>query len=327
MNIKHAIAHAIQKEQHSTDVLVKYGAQELTRTEKLSRLIEQIRNLYNRRAGRGYGQLDPDRFLTQRLAEESGVPSDFLAFSNHCVAELVAHLRQASLATGGYVIFVEYEYDGRDYLLITMLKSEPGYAFNLDLEIYDVEHLDLRRLHFAAQIDLAGWRGTEPRHVSFLKGRATDIAVYFKAFIGVDDVEDAREDTKELVGVVNDYCETAGLSAEAASEIKARVYGYCKQKVKTGGTILLEDLSHCIDEEQPERFVAYANERRLNDGIAVEPSALRALVKFAGQDRDVGVWFSERVWHTRVRYNAGRDELSISPVPTGLREQLQRQRQ
>jgi nucleoid-associated protein len=310
------------KEQYSRDVSLKLRPALLDPSAKVVSLLDQVRKLYNSRSGRGYGQFEPDRFLTRELHDLSDDPQDFVEFTSRCMGDLASRVEEVNLATGGYVIFVRYEQSGDDFFMIVMLKSTPGLTFDDALEILDVEHLDLNRLHFAARVNLTEWDNDGDRYISFVKGRATDISSYFKAFIGVAELSEGAENTRQLINAVKDYCEEIGLGAEEAEDLKRRVHGYCEHKAKAGDPLLLEDLSSFMDGDQPTHFLEFANEREISDEIDLDRKSLRTLVKYYGRDSDVSVSFAAKAYRNRVRYDAEQDILTIHPTPAGLRTQL-----
>jgi nucleoid-associated protein len=322
VTVKHAIVHLLEKRQLERDVTLQLRAAELVVSERVTNLLTQIRTLYNSRSGRGYGRFKPEIFLTTALRELIEQRTGFVDFTRLCMGDLSSRVAEANLATGGYVVFVMYEDHGAEYLMIVMLKPTPGVTFDHELEILDIEHLDLNRLHFAARVNLTEWYADGERYISFVKGRAADISSYFRKFIGVDELVEGREDTRRLVATLTDYCANAGLPDDEAESLKQRVHSYCSHKVKAGEPVYLEELSTFIDEARPERFLEFANERELAGEIEIDGKSLRPLVRYYGQDRDVSVSFKASAYQTRVTYNQEADALTIRPVPDSLRSQL-----
>src|SRR5690606_35773247 len=160
------------------------------------------------------------------------------------------------LATGGYVLFAMYEHQQAEYLIIVMLKSKPGMTFDEALELASVNHLDMDRLHFAARVDLTKWcDASGERYISFAKGRAAEVADYFTAFMGVDEVEKSSETTALLVGAVADYLkDVMELDPDEVESEKSRAYTYCADKMRKKSPLYLEEFSAFLDEDNPERF-------------------------------------------------------------------------
>jgi nucleoid-associated protein len=322
VNIKHVIAHLLEKKQLERECTLRLRDLELAHSDRMERLVDHIRKLYNTRTGRGYGKFEPDRMLTTALKDFHEARTDFVTFTHLCMADLSSRIREANLATGGYVIFVAYEDRAADYLMVVMLKATPGVTFDRELEILDVEHLDLNRLHFAARVNLSDWYEGGERYISFVKGRAIDISSYFRAFIGVDEIVEGREDTRRLVAALTDYCDATGLTEQQAEDLKARVHSYCANKVRNDEPLYLEELSTFVDEARPDAFLEFANDREVAGEIEIDRTSLRALVRYQGKDRDVSVGFNASALGTRVVFDRVADTLTIRGVPASLREQL-----
>lgn len=326
MQIAHAVVHMLEKNQLEREIRTQLRADELPLTESVRALLAQVQRIYNTRSGRGYGSFQPDRFLTHALRSYLDGSTPFLDLSYRCMSELGSRVRETTLATGGYIIFVEYEHADSQYLMIAMLKSTPGVSFDEALEIMDVKHLDLDRLAFAARVNLSDWAEGAERYISFVKGRAADIASYFKEFIGVAEYTESSEDTQSLINALIDYSRELNYDEDAVDGLKARVHSYCTNKVRSGDRVYLEDLSRFIDEENPEGFLTFANERSVSDVIEIHNPALRRLIRYSGKDKDVSVGFNAAAFGTRVTYDSERDELTIKRLPGTLRAQLSQAR-
>lgn len=326
MNIRHVIVHLLEKEQHQTQVAVSMRPDELPISNRLTTLLDHVRKLYNRGSGRGWGEFQEERFLAVQVSEYLEERIDFYLLTTRAVGELVGHLKTTPLSTGGYLLFVEYDERGDHFLMIVMLKSTPGLTFDAALEILDVQHLDLQKLHFAARVNLTARAAGRPKYISFIRGRATaGVTTYFKEFIGVTEYSDALLKTKELVNAVINYLDERGLPPEELEAEKSRVHAYCANVASEDRPVYLEDLSRFLDEENPTDFLEYANSEdvQLEDEIHIEKSVLKPLVRYYGKDKDVSISFSGHALKAqRVTYNPERDELTIHRVPVALRAQL-----
>ena len=78
----------------------------------------------------------------------------------------------------------------------------------MDLE--EIDTLDIDKLHFAANIDVARWKDAandlSAPHVSFLKGknRKDTVVGYFKTLLGIDEEAylDPSKHTQQLVALI-----------------------------------------------------------------------------------------------------------------------------
>jgi nucleoid-associated protein len=324
MKLSNAIVHLLTKNVHEKIAEHTLREGEFSHSPEVEKLLNQVRATYNTRSGRGYGKFIPKGHLESLLRELQSDDISFVDFTAHCMVDLTSRIQDVPLATGGYVLFVLYEERGEEYLMIVMLKSQPGMTFDEALELATLEHLDMNRLHFAARINLSQWAADAgERYISFAKGRATEVAGYFTSFVGVDEIKKGSEDTKELVRAVVDYGrEIAGLDEEGLEDVKRRAYDYCQHKAGSGAPVYLKEFSAFLDEEQPERFLEYANEREVSDEIEIDRTALRVLRRYRGQDRDIAISFESAVLHTRVIPDLEEDTILIKGIPKTLKEQL-----
>lgn len=333
MQIRNAIVHRLQKDRFQESVL--HIRDDLLQVdEALTRLLTEVRDVYTRKAGKSYGRFQQDqdvypvsRFLRQLLDGQF----DFIEFTRRSMNTFKRNIDPAQLATGGFVLFVQYAVNQNEYLMTVMLNDQLGTAIDPEtLEINDTRHLDLSHLHLAARVDLGAWdQGREEKYLSFVKGRASadSVSKYFRDFLGCAEYTDARDETRTLLRVVQAYCEDQGFGRDATARFKGAVHDYCEARRKSGSPVHLDELSRAIDEENPDSFFEFANgeEHRLSNVFDPDRATLRQLKRFQGKDQKLSIAFDQDLLGVRVIYDSEERTLLIRNLPDELARQLDEQ--
>lgn len=328
MKINHIIVHSIDKEQHQdqADVEVHLREEELPVDDRVSTLINDVLEVYRNKTGKAFGKLGKNRFFPRELKRMYDEVVPFIEFTNVAMNELRGHIAAQPLATGGYLLFVDFLSQGAEYFMVVMLKSKDGLSFDDELELMDAHHLELDRLHFAARIKVDNWAGdNDENNVSFIKGRASSsVTLYFKEFLGIEEFSESAKTTQKLVTAVSNYCrQELGLDTDAVEDYKKKVHDYCSEKHQNEEPIFLDEMSRYLDEENPTRFMEYAQEKyEIPNEFQVDKSKLRRFLKYSGKDNSVSISFTSDVFGSRVKYDQTNDVLSISKIPPTLKKQL-----
>lgn len=328
MNINHIIVHSIEKEQHQdqADIEVHLREDELPVDDRVIALLEGVRDVYTNKTGKAFGGLGENRFFSRELRRMYDELVEFIEFTNIAMNELKGHMAAQPLATGGYLLFADFNNHGTRYFMVVMLKSKEGLSFDDELELMDAHQLDLDKLHFAARVDVDAWQGDDDgNNVSFIKGRAsTSVTQYFKEFLGIEEFSESVKTTQNLItAVTNYYRQELGLDADAVEEYKKVIHDYCSSKHANEEPIFLDELSRYLDEENPTRFMEYAQENyEIPNEFQVDKNRLRKFLRYSGQDKGVSISFTSEVFGSRVKYDPATDVLTINQIPKTLKKQL-----
>ncbi|NOR69014.1 MAG: hypothetical protein GQ532_04860 [Methylomarinum sp.] len=326
MNINHIIVHSIEKEQHQTAITLHLRTEELQVDDKVVSLLEGVRSVYTNKTGKAFGMLGINRSFSRELKKFQQDEIEFIEFTNVAMNELKGHMAQEPLATGGYLLFSDFNNNGKHYFMVIMLKSKDGLSFDDELKLMDAHHLELDKLHFAARVDVDSWLSDAgENNVSFVKGRASSaVTTYFKEFLGVEEFSESAKTTQTLVTAVINYCrQELELDNEATESYKITVHDYCKSKHANEEPIFLDELSRFLDEETPSAFMEYAQEKyEIPNEFQVDIGKLRKFLRYAGYDKDVRISFTSEIFGTRVKYDSETDVLTIKQPPNSLKKQL-----
>ncbi|QAB14431.1 nucleoid-associated protein [Hydrogenovibrio thermophilus] len=330
MQINHAIVHKLQKELHQeSNVLPRQTPLEVN--ENLEQLVGYIITLYNEKTGRGYGKFYSDnvsypfsKLLSDFQSEE--VDTDFIAFTFSAMDLLKSRIDGEGLATGGYILFIEYEHRQSKIVLVVSLKDKDGFIFDDNLDLDNQPHIDLEHLHEMARIDTTKWHlGNEGRYLSFAKKRQNadrSFSRYFREFIGCDEFEEENQLTQEVVSACKAYAKFGPLSEERKLEILEITHNYMEEIYKSNGVFKVHDLATRLDPETPDRFTSYmyAQEIELSDGFKPNKSAYRGLKRRTIRDGTIALSFNASDLGKSVTHTEGEEFIRVKLSPEKIKE-------
>lgn len=330
MQVSNIIVHSISKDknQPAEEVSSNLKPLELDADHRVVNFLDSVDEVYSKKTGKAYGKLEAESNFSRLLSELTQNESiDFVEFSHLSMSDLTRRIASEPFATGGYIVFARYSKNvSSDYLIVVMIKSKEGFSFNDELELLNAHQLDLDKLHFAARIDINNWQSdSEQNHVSFVKGRASgSVTQYFRDFLGIIEFSESAVATRELVVAITNYFSHHLKCDDAEVEQKKKlVHDYCLSKNDAEEPIYLDELSRFLDEENPNDFLQYAQEKHeIPNEFSADKTALRKFIKYSGHDKEVSISFKAGILGKRVQYKQEGDILTISPVPNKLRNQL-----
>jgi len=325
MVINNSIIHQLSKERNSKST-INLRESILQVNNQLNQLLCEIKKVYNEKTGKSYGVFENNitlyplsvllkKYLTNEIS--------FIEFTKEAMNLLKNKIDTENLATGGYLLFVHYDC----FFMVVMLNDKNGVSISNDtLDIIETNHLDLEKLHLAARIDLTLWQSEGSKYLSFVKGRNTGdyVSNYFREFIGCTDYTSSKEQTELLLVSVDNYCKQKEFDDERKKSFKHSVFEYCENKRKNKELVYLEDLSHYLDEDNPNDFFEFANsnEAKLNSGFEPHRDTLSRLQRYNGKDSDLIISFNSDLLGNRVIFNRVESTLLINKLPKDLEIQL-----
>lgn len=326
MQIENAIVHLIKKDQHQ-DPTLQLAATVLEANEGLTSLVDKLRKLYNEKASLGYGKFQDSITaypLSGLLKKHQANELDFVGWSREAMDLLKQRIDSA--ATGGHVIFVRYQENGSDFMLIASLKDRSGVGFNEKLELTERGHIDLDHVHEMARINITSWLAKGDRYLSFAKGRAgrSDFTHYFREFIGCTEFTESKTLTSALVHAVKQYGIDQGLDEEKRLAIRQETFDYLEAHRAEG--VSLDALSHRFSDDDPDAFRRYLNENPerfpISDGFKPDRSIYRALKRVSLRSSAITISFDAELLQHQIMYDKAAGTLLIKELPNSFRMQL-----
>jgi nucleoid-associated protein len=308
----------------------KTGNNHLAVTPTTQRVIDELYDLYSRRASKSHGKFSTadDAAPTEKhLLDYLDRKSDFADLTEKMMATLKHQAGTRNAAQGGHVFFAHFSRDGRQFLLVAILNDKLSAALTTSYDVADVQHLDMEGFRFAGRINLTGWAAQEERYIGFLKGKGA-VSEYFMAFLGCDNTVQERQDTADLVQALKGYADAQGMIGEARDEFLGKAKSICDRASRNREEIEFEALANELTPKQPEALLAALTdpERKLNDRFIPDRRALSSLVKFKGKTAQWSVEFErDALSGGKVRYDSAENSLTLLDLPDDLAAQLRRE--
>lgn len=325
--ITECIIHRLIKNQHER------GAEKDTRDDLLNvndsvqRLVDHLYSQYAGNSAKGFGCFEDNedeypvqRYLRQHLDSNE---FDFIALSKKLMDRLVIKAGEEQLATGGYVFIAKISVADTHFLLVAIVTEVIGTAITKNLNVVDSVYLDLSHLRVAGRINLNGWKAAEERYISFLKGKS-DIADYFKTFIGCNDVLKPAVETKKLVSALETFAAEQALSSEGRGVFLDKAYQFIAEMPKNS-PLNLKALANATWPDDPDLLTAVftREEYDLSDGFIPDRRVSKALVNFTGKSQFWTLNFSrEAIKNGHVHYNETLNQIILTNIPAELCQEL-----
>ncbi|MFA7441099.1 MAG: nucleoid-associated protein [Sphingomonadaceae bacterium] len=319
------VIHDLERESDGFHVRLGHVLANITATTR--RVVDELHDLYNRRPSRAHGRFSagnnnatPEQLRRYLTAQRP----DFLGLTASMMLTLQRHAGKKAGAAGGHVLFAHLRQQGRDYVLVAIVNDRLGAMLSGDKELLDVRHLDLDGFRFAGRINLTAWQAGEDRYVGFLRGRG-QVSEYFKAFLGVDAIVQARRDTVDLVNALVEFTRIQHLTGGDSHDFLKRARTICARAAKANEELEFAALANELMPRAPEillHHIAHAD-RRLNDHFIPDARALRPLVQYQGKTDDWTLEFGrEALTRGVVRFDPRRNTLTLRNLPRDLLAQL-----
>ncbi|WP_374346996.1 nucleoid-associated protein [Chitinimonas sp.] len=292
-------------------------------------LVEQLADLYAARSSKGYGKFEEDEqaFPLPRLLRQHVVDGtlDFTALSQQMMEQLLSRVQSEALAGGGYVLFARQRHSAAsDSLLVAIIAEAQGTALNGELEMVASPYLDLANLRVAGRIDLAAWQSDSGRYISFLKGR-TEVADYFKLFLGCNDVVAALKETQKLIKGIAQFAEREQLAPDARNELFENAHRYLDDLGEHDLPWSVDTVVKELSPAAPEALRSALQDETLglSDGCIPDRRAIRPLLRFKAAGPNWKLEFNRSSLRSGdVIYNRSNDTIVLFNVPDDLKRAL-----
>lgn len=308
--------------------VVKAPTKTLPVTKTTQRVIDELYDLYNRRASKSYGKFTTSEgYPTQgQIRDYVDQPEkDFLRLTMRMMDTLRVQAQARTASTGGHVFFAHFRREGRDFLLVSIVSDKISAALSGQEDIKDVNHLDLEGFRFAGRINLTAWAEGADRYISFLKGKG-DVSEYFRLFLGCDSVVEARVDTSNLVAALKEFVAEMKMPEKDGNEFLARAKAICERASSNREEIEFESLANELMPKDPKQLTDHLGntDRALSDRFVPDRRALASLVRFKGGTKQWKVEFDRDAVSSRaVIYDPKANTLTLTGLPDELVAQLQ----
>jgi nucleoid-associated protein len=332
VDIQEGILHRIEKRAGRDVVSIDTRQTILPIDKHLNRLAEDVLTIYGKNTN-SYGTFsqDEDSYTFPPLLRsylDSTLTLDLVVFSQRTLNLIAERMKSAVLATGGYAVFLKYTNQGRDWLLIVMLKLKPGTGVDdATKTLTGAMTLDIDHLHEAARIDIEKWQSDDQPYLSFVKKKSggMDVSQYFRLALGCTEYTDSQLNTKESMKAVDDYSDHLGWDAEKKRKARQAYYEYCSEKTAAGEPINLESLSARIDDQNPQAFRDYVRneEYKINDTFSPHPRSYNRFKRLSAKIGNVSLAFDvDDLVSGNVVPNLDAHSITIKNISSQLEEKI-----
>lgn len=332
MPIRHMIIHQIDKKPDGRPSVLHLADQELPESQACETLLQDFNEAYNAKQGKGWGLFHAESGahpLSGWLAVYLSGAHSFVDFSRQAAEHLCKLLEESNLATGGHVLFAQYQQGMTAYLTIAVLQQVETVSVNDELQMLSSRSLDARTVTLAARINLSEWQNNSSsrQYISFTKAKnGRKVSGYFQDFIGCVEAVDGPGETRTLLKAFSDFVEAEALDADAAREKTLTLLDYATSQTKIGDLVTLDELSELIDEDNPKAFADFA--RAAAYGLAPELPADKRTInqfrRFTGRAQGLSISFEAHLLGNKVEFDQACGTLTLRGLPTQLTDQLKR---
>lgn len=306
---------------------VQLANKQLPVTPTTQRVIDELYDLYNRRASKSHGKFTtsegyPTQDQVRDYVKTDG--NDFLHLTSRMMETLRNQAQARSASTGGHVLFAHFRRDGNQYLLAAIVTDKLSAALTSQTNMQDVQHLDIDGFRFAGRINLTTWTNGEGRYISFLKGKG-NVSEYFQHFLGCDSVVQDRLDTSNLVTTLKSFVAETKMPEQEGNVFLGRAKAICERASRAKEKIEFEALANELMPKDPRRLLDHLadTDRGLSDHFVPDRRALASLVRFKGTTKQWKVEFDRDAVSTgAVRYDPKANTITLTNIPDELVSQL-----
>ncbi|KAB7528428.1 hypothetical protein F8C76_11230 [Flagellimonas olearia] len=323
MKLEHIVLHQIVKEQKGKPSL-KTSNSLLPVNNDTEEFVEKIIKSYSAK-NPTYGVFEEDKILYpfQTYVEEYIENKDFLDFSLRSM-EILKKEIDLPTTTGGYVVFIHYTENSKDFLITIMLDNSTSFSVNdVNLTIRKLRSLDIDRLARANRINFEKWKNKAPQYLSFIKG-TRGISIYFQKFIGSTDMTSSRENSDKLKVAMASYMSLNSYTTSKKRDVFHKVGNYSLKKFEADEDIELKAISALMDEQNPEDFLEWVtnnNEIEVSGSFRVtQKSHLKFLNKEIIKEKGYLLEFDRGLIGSKIRKNGS--TIVIRDVPAELLRNL-----
>lgn len=305
MIVHFAVVHDLQKGVNSNPVL-RLQNTPLPHDENLVTLADDLIDIYSRKATKGFGNFHEDTatYPFSSLVEDfiqNKKPTAFIDITQATMRLIESRIKTENLAIGGYILFLFYEKDGKDFLFIALLRQTKGSVITEDLTIDSTQHLQLDKLHIGCQLDIASWKAAHnsQQYITFVKGRTSQTTpIYFLEAIGCAEFTDSCEQTKEIIRAINDFADKQNLSPDGKREMRQKAHDYCVAE----DNVSMDNLAAVLFGEDPDAFMQHVNsgDYKVSNGFTPDKRVLKKLREVSAQGEGIKLSFPAAMLGTRI---------------------------
>jgi nucleoid-associated protein len=268
------------------------------------------------------------------LSSYVGGETDFQAFTVAGLTLIKEAMKDAIFANGGYALFLRYEQDGVEFLLIAMLKLKAGAGIDeATLSLQPTLNIDLKLLHEAARVNLTRLASNTQPYLTFVKGKAKqgDITEYFRKALACVTFTDSKHHTDQLIKAAEAFVAArADLNPEQKAEERMQMRKRLSECMQQNSLqLVIGTAAAAIRPEGPDEFIQFlqspqAADFHIDHSFQPHKATYRRLYRITGKiGQTISVAFDvEDVQTHRVSYDAGLNSIILTNPPEALKQSI-----
>jgi nucleoid-associated protein len=321
------IAHQITKKAHATTASLRLRNKVLpTDSAVATDLFEQLRDSFQKKnpvAGAFLTTGDTQPRFQQILARyiEADTESAFIAFTTDAMNILHDEMVSQQAATGGYIVFAEYEADNTKFLFAALLGTTAKPNFDKDLNLIESPALDLDHLRHGARVRFDKVEENENGVVLFISQESSGASDYFVNFIGCEEITSPDEQGRGLYTALNVWATNNNFNDEQRGQLLQNAYTYWRDCRDNSRAMTLTAIANALNPQDSAALLQHLGIEANN--LAGEfpppsPSVMRKFVKFSFNKAGLKLEFDRNIWANKVTINLRTKTLTITNVPAEL---------
>jgi nucleoid-associated protein len=325
--LRRLIAHEIKKEPHTNTAALHLREEVLPVGSDLSdKLLTQLKDSFLKRNPIGgkfklTGGTQP-RFQ-QLLIRYLNAANDkaFVQFTREAMEVLQSEMSRQQLATGGYIVFAEYDANNTPFLLTAILSTQDEPTFDENLNLVANTRLDLDHLRHGARCRLEDVQENKDGVVHFISYRIAGVSEYFLDFIGCEAVTRPEVQAARLYSALNAWAKKQEFDEEQKWEMLGRAYGHWADCKREQRPMKLTALANTLAPEQPEPLLDYLGQEGFQlagEFSPPSPSSMKRFVRFSFNANGLKLEFDRNQWENQIKIDPKRRILTIRNIPESL---------
>lgn len=326
IELKDIVIHKVNKITGKTEANVILASSVLTITNNEKRFVSIIHDSYTKKSNPTHGIFDStyENDFQKEFKNIQKVDFDFYQFSVQSSNYYRHNIESVVAATGGYLIFINYNKQDNDYLLVMTIENKNGFFISDDLKIKNNVNIDLAKIDVACLINITRWNesltdDSIKTYLTFVEGKK-GISQYFLRFIGCEDKTTASESTGKLIDAIEVYCTNHDYEKNKKESIKESIYEYSKVQQKNKQPVLLSEISKYVNPDDEEDFLLFASDAKIGISgvIKIDRSKFRTLKYIIYDTEDLKIKFINSWLKTKVKYDKRLKKLTFKEIPDDL---------
>lgn len=247
-----------------------------------------------------FSQMPEPRFRPQFETLKSNLTNEaFLEFTQKVTHHLAQRMRALPLATGGYLVYAQYQVGERNYLGVFLVRDVEEIAFNHKQNAYEIQKaivINTNRLAMSARLNVTADLSSDLRYLEITHSQRHE-SEYFMDWVEANLQPKSTEDTKALVEIINAVpAEKLPINPETnapytSTEFRGKVHDYAQS---VGKRVNLKQLGLAFyGDEEYFIQIAEAKNIQISTEFRADNRVLNKLKKFEVKSGSLKLVFTQ----------------------------------